>query len=177
MFFPLFLGFVILQRLAELVIAKRNAREMFLKGAVEYDSWQYKYIVIMHTCFFISLVLEKIFLNRGLNQYWWIFFSLFLAAQILRYWAIASLGTFWNTRIIILPGSSLVKKGPYRFLKHPNYAAVITELAAIPLIFSCYITAAVFTILNFFALKHRIKIEELALRTLDKNSEDRKYEH
>lgn len=162
-FFHLFILFVIAQRLVELVIAKRNEKLMLANGAVEFDWKGYKFIVLIHICFFISLVSEKTFLNRELNGFWVIFLILFILAQLLRYFSIASLGMFWNTRIIILKGSPLIKKGPYRFLKHPNYIAVITELAVIPLIFSCYITAIIFTIFNLFILRRRIKIEEQAL--------------
>ncbi|MCI0450469.1 MAG: hypothetical protein L0Y79_11935 [Chlorobi bacterium] len=166
MFFWLFIAFVILQRLAELIIAKRNEKRMLAKGAVEFDRDGYKFIVLMHTLFFLSLLSEKIYFNRGINDYWIILIILFFLAQALRYWAIISLGEFWNTRIIVLKGSELIKKGPYRFLSHPNYMAVITEIAFIPLIFSCYITAIVFSVLNLFAITRRIKIEDAALKKL-----------
>jgi methyltransferase len=159
-----FLGFVILQRLIELVIAKRNAKVSFSKDAVEIDAPGYKYIVLMHTLFLISLILEKLIIQPGLNFLWYLFLILFLIAQFLRYWSIVSLGDFWNTRILIVKGSKLVKKGPYKFFAHPNYLAVITEIAVIPLIFSCYITAIVFSILNIFILSRRVKIEDNALR-------------
>src|SRR3972149_1693182 len=163
MFFYIFLLFIVLQRLAELVYAKRNEKYLLLRGAVEYDKKGYKLIVIMHTCFFISLILEKIYFKRELSEYWIIFLIIFAAAQMLRYLAIVSLGKFWNTKIIVLSGSSLIKKGPYSFLKHPNYIAVITEIFVIPLVFSCYITCIFFSILNIFVIIRRIKIEEAAL--------------
>lgn len=166
MFFWVFISFVILQRLAELFIAKRNEIKMLQKGAVEIDRAGYKYIVLMHSLFFISVILEKNIFERQINQYRIIFLTLFILAQLLRYWSIVSLGEYWNTRIIILKGSRLIKKGPYRFLNHPNYIAVITELAVISLLFSCYITAIIFTILNIFVIKRRIKIEEESLRAL-----------
>jgi methyltransferase len=165
-FFWWLVFFVIFQRLVELFIAKRNAAILFAKGAKETDSIGYRYIVAMHVCFFISLILENNLLSRTLNKYWYIFFGLFAAAQVLRYWSIISLGHFWNTRIIVLKGSGLVSKGPYKYLSHPNYIAVVTELAAIPLIFSCYITAIVFSILNLFVLRRRIRIEKEALNDL-----------
>ncbi len=159
-----FLGFVILQRLIELIIAKRNAKVTIGKGAVEIDATGYKYIVLMHTLFFISLILEKLLLHPALNFLVYLFLILFLLAQFLRYWSIVSLGENWNTRILIIKGSKLIKKGPYKFFSHPNYIAVITEIAVIPLIFSCYITAVVFSILNILVLSRRIKIETGALR-------------
>jgi methyltransferase len=166
MFFWIFISFVILQRLIELFIAKRNEIKMLQNGAVEVDRDGYKYIVLMHSAYFISLILEKNIFERQVNQYRIIFITLFIIAQLLRYWSILSLGVYWNTRIIILKGSRLIKKGPYRFLNHPNYIAVITELAVISLLFSCYITSIIFTILNIFVLKRRIKIEEESLKAL-----------
>ena len=172
MFFYIFISFIILQRLAELIIAGRNEKSMLAKGAVEFDKDGYKFIVLMHALFFVSLTSEKNFLNRGLNDYWIVLIILFALAQMLRYWSIISLGEFWNTRIIVLKGSKMIKKGPYKFLSHPNYTAVITEIAAIPLIFSCYITAIVFSLLNLFTVRRRIAIEEAALKTLTAQNEN-----
>ncbi len=162
-FFTFFLILVIIQRLIELVIARVNEKKMRSLGAVEYDSGGYKVIVVMHICFFLSLIAEKTLLDPPVNRYLIIFLSAFILAQFLRYWAIKSLGEFWNTRIIILKGAPLIKKGPYKFLSHPNYVAVVTEIAIIPLIFSCYITAIVFSILNLLVLYRRIRIESSLL--------------
>jgi methyltransferase len=162
--FWIFLLFVILQRIVELSIAKRNERIVRAKGGIEFDKKGYKVIVAMHVAFFISLVLEKVFLERGLNSLWIFFAILFVLAQFLRYWAISSLGVYWNTRILVVPNSKLVTSGPYKYLRHPNYVAVIAEIAVIPLIFSCYITAAVFSVLNLILLRRRIRIEEEALQ-------------
>lgn len=166
MFFPLFVSFVILQRIVELFIAKKNEKKMLSLGAVEYDRPAYKYIVVMHTLFFLSLFAEYYLLFGILNHYWPLFFGLFLAAQFLRYWVISTLGVYWNTRIIILKGSTLIKKGPFLHFRHPNYAAVTTEIAVIPLMFSCFYTAIVFSIINIFVLKRRIAIEESRLEEL-----------
>lgn len=166
MLFYILTGLVILQRLVELFIAKRNEKISFAKGGKEYDKSGYIVIVIMHIFFFISIFAEKFYFERTLNKYWIIFLLLFIAAQGLRYWAIISLGSQWNTRIIIIPGSNLVKHGPYKYFKHPNYMAVITELAVLPLMFSCFFTALIFSSLNLFLLKRRIEIEETALEEL-----------
>lgn len=163
MFFWLILSFIILQRLAELFIAKRNEKRLLAKGAVEYDKGGYKFIVLMHTALFISLIIEKSFFVPDNTPVWGFAFVLFILAQLLRYWAIVSLGEYWNTKILVLKESPLITKGPYRFLNHPNYIAVVTEIAVIPLMFSCYFTAIFFSILNIFVLKRRIKIEEEAL--------------
>lgn len=151
------------QRGVELVIAKRHERKLKSIGAMEIDRIGYRFIVGMHIAFFVSLVLEKLFLNRTLNQWWIILVIIFCAAQVLRYWAIVSLGIYWNTKILVVPNHPLLKKGPYKFLLHPNYVAVVIEFVVIPLIFSCYITAVVFTILNAAVIRRRIEIETLAL--------------
>ncbi len=161
-FFIIIVSVVIVQRLAELFLARRNASKMFSLGAVEYDNKGYKYIVLMHISFFIALVLEFVLLKRSINVFSPYLFVIFLLAQFLRYWAITTLGVYWNTRIIVLKGGKPVYSGPYKFLKHPNYIAVVTELAVIPLMFSCYFAALFFSILNLIVLKRRIKIETSA---------------
>jgi methyltransferase len=154
---------VIFQRLAELIVARRNERIVRSEGAVEFDRKGYGVIVAMHVAFFVSLAGEYIFLNRHLNSYWIILISVFIAAQILRYWAITSLGNYWNTRILVIPDSGPIKKGPYKYVNHPNYIAVAIEIAVLPLIFSCYLTSVLFTVVNAVLLSRRIKIEEEAL--------------
>lgn len=151
------------QRLSELLIARRNERTLRSEGAVEYDAPGYKAIVLMHIAFFVSMIAEFFILGRSLNPYWIPLLFIFTAAQIIRYWAISSLGKYWNTRILAVPGAKPVTKGPYKYMRHPNYLAVIIEIAVIPLIFSCYVTAIVFSILNLMLLRRRITIEERAL--------------
>lgn len=166
MFFYIIVGFVVLQRLVELLIAKKNEKKSLAAGGIEYDKKGYSGIVIMHVMFFISLIAEYFYFGHTLNKFWIIFLILFVAAQFLRYWAIISLGSLWNTRIIIVPGSKLVQYGPYKYFKHPNYMAVIAELAVLPLMFSCFVTAIVFSAVNLLLLKRRIAIEENALEKL-----------
>lgn len=167
MFFYILIGFVIVQRLIELIIAKRNEKISLAKGGIEYDIKGYYGIVALHIFFFISLFAEKFYFERTLNKFWIIFLILFIAAQFLRYWSIISLGSMWNTRIIIVPGSTLVKRGPYKYFKHPNYMAVITELSVLPLMFGCFFTAIIFSAINLLLLKRRIGIEENALEKLE----------
>ena len=161
--FILFYIFLVFQRQIELFIAKRNEQIVRKEGAVEYDKEGYKYIVLLHAGFFISLLAEHLLLKTGTNSYSAFLFGIFIFTQLLRYWAISSLGRYWNTRVLVVPGLKLVSKGPYKFLRHPNYVAVIIEIAVIPLIFSCYITAIVFSLLNLITLRRRISIEEKAL--------------
>lgn len=166
-FFLVVISILAIQRVIELLIAKRNEKIVRANGAREYDEKGYKLIVLMHIAFFISLILEYILLDKTLSDFWIPLLILFLLAQFVRYWAIISLGYFWNTKILITPGTSPVTKGPYQFISHPNYLAVIVEIAVIPLLFSCYLTFIVFTILNLLVLRRRIRIEERALSTLD----------
>jgi len=167
-FFWLVMGVVLLQRMGELVLANRNARLIRSLGGYEIGSSHYKYIVLLHLFFFLCLIWEVV---RGhhvsLLPDWWIFpFSLFVLAQILRYWCIVSLGRHWNTRILILPGSKPVRRGPYRFFRHPNYLVVGIELLALPLTFQAYATAILFTLFNaWLLLKVRIPIEQQAVYT------------
>jgi methyltransferase len=161
-----FFGFIFLllaQRAFELKVARRHEKELKNRGGREVDTNGYRVIVGMHSAFFVSLTLEKVAFDRPLNPEWSILMAIFFAAQLLRYWAIHSLGIFWNTKIMIVPGHPIVRKGPYRYFRHPNYAAVITEFAVVPLIFSCYVTAVGFTIANALLLGRRIRIETSAL--------------
>lgn len=164
LFFALFLMLIILQRLLELSIAKRNGQAIKKMGGFEVGRMQYPFFILLHSLFFLSLIGEFTWRNpSALPAWWWTPFFFFLTAQGLRYWAIRSLGLFWNTRIYLLPGTSLTPKGPYRYIRHPNYLAVMIELLSIPLIFGLYRTAILFSILNFPLLLWRIKVEEKAL--------------
>lgn len=164
--FWIFLTFLLVQRVSELLLAKRNERVARVKGAVEYDEKGYKVIVLMHIFFFISLISEYLLLARTLSNFWVPLLILFIIAQILRYWAISTLGYYWNTKILVTPNTSPIRTGPYKYLNHPNYLSVILEIAVIPLIFSCYITSMIFTLLNLVLLKRRMRIEEQALSTM-----------
>ena len=164
--FYLVLAIIIIQRLSELRIARSNEIWMKSKGALEFGHKHYRLMVMMHTLFFVALLAEVIVLKRGLSPYWPALLILFLVTQGVRVWALSSLGRFWNTKIIVLPNANIVRKGPYRFIKHPNYVIVTIELIVIPLLFQAYITAGVFTLLNAAMLSIRIPAEEKALKQL-----------
>lgn len=164
--FLVFIWVLVFQRLLELVIARRNEKWMKEQGAVEFGTNHYPFIVLMHCLFFLVLLFEKIAFSRELSPIWPIWAALFVAAQLIRIWAISSLGRFWNTKIIVLPNVMVVRKGPYRFIKHPNYLVVSVELLVVPLLFGTYITACLFTLLNVVLLSIRIPAEEKALREL-----------
>lgn len=175
-FFTLTLAVVIVQRLLELWIAKRNAQHMLSQGAYEVGAEHYKWIVTVHASFFVSLILEVVWLRQGeLPSAWWLPFSLFVLAQGFRVWCIASLGRYWNTRIFVLPGAKVIKRGPYRWIRHPNYAVVICELFLLPLVFGAYATSLVFTVVNLWVLLAlRIPAEERALNEATNYSEEMK---
>jgi methyltransferase len=157
MYFILFILFVILQRLSELYIARGNEKWLRSQGAVEYGQAHYPYIVAMHTLFIISIIVEYILRpNSPIDYVFLILFALLLA---FKFWALSSLGKYWNTKIFRVPGSGPVKKGPYKIFKHPNYFIVICEIAIIPLVFHLYYTAIIFTVLNAIMLTVRIRVE------------------
>ena len=164
MLFFILISLVILQRLAEVVIAKRNEKRMLQQGAYEVGSSHYPIMVAMHVSFFISLILEVLIFDREISPLFSAFLIGFVCVQLLRIWCLASLGSFWNTKIIILPGANVVKRGPYAFIRHPNYVVVCLEIILLPLMFQAYITAIIFTLLNIAMLSVRIPTEEKALR-------------
>src|SRR5699024_611241 len=155
--------FIITQRLVEIKIANSNEKWMMAKGGVKIGEEHYKWFVLLHCLFFLSIMLEVGFQSdqaHSLNVY---LFSIFNAAQLGRVWCITTLGRFWNTKIIVLPRVALIKKGPYKYVKHPNYIIVAIELFVIPLLFGAYITTVIFPILHLLLLRIRIPSEEKAL--------------
>ena len=157
MYFILFIIFLITQRLSELYIAARNEKWLRSQGAVEYGKEHYPYIVALHTLFIISIILEYIL--GGGTTIDLIFLILFALLLLFKFWALSSLGRYWNTKIFRVPGSGPVKKGPYKLFKHPNYFIVVCEIAIIPLVFHLYYTAIIFTVLNAIMLTVRIRVE------------------
>jgi methyltransferase len=170
-FIYLLIFIVISQRLVEVIIAHQNASWIKSQGGYEVGREHYPYLVLLHTLFFASLLIEVTIHPPNFVSWIVIPFVIFLLAQVGRIWALTSLGRFWNTRIMVLPGAKVIAKGPYRFMRHPNYAIVITEILMFPLVFQAYWTAIVFTILNAFILSIRIKVEENALKEVT-NYED-----
>mgnify|MGYP001548973223 CR=1 FL=1 len=150
---------VALQRLAEVVYAERNTRALLARGAVEAGASHYPLIVLLHAGWLAAIVLA---LPKPVPIFW-IPLAAMVLAQAGRLWTLVTLGPYWTTRIITLPGAPLVRKGPYRFLRHPNYAVVAVEIAALPLVFGEIWVAAIFSILNAAALYWRIREEDAAL--------------
>jgi methyltransferase len=160
----LFLLFVIAQRLIELVIARRNLAYALSQGAKEYGKEHYPLFFVLHISWIVAMAIEGQWRGGGVVPGGWLWLLLYALAQFGRYWAITSLGKYWNTRILILPGGERQRVGPYRFVKHPNYIVVATELLCGPLIFGAWITALIATLANAaLLLLIRIPAEERAL--------------
>ena len=155
------------ERIAELVVAKRNAAWSFARGGVETGRGHYPPMVVLHTGLLAGCLIEPLVAHRTFIPALGVpMIILVLAAQGLRWWCITTLGPRWNTRVIVVPDLPLVESGPYRFLSHPNYIAVVVEGAALPLAGSAWITAIVFTVLNAWLLTVRLRCETRALATV-----------
>jgi methyltransferase len=165
--FALLVGLVALERLAELVVARRNERWSRSQGAIETGAGHYPLMVVLHTGLLAGALLEVGLGSRPfLPALGWPMLVLVIASQGLRWWCVATLGKQWNTRILVVPGATKVDGGPYRWFAHPNYVAVVIEGAALPLVHTAWLTALVFTVLNSVLLRVRITSENRALREL-----------
>jgi len=132
-------------------------------GAVEFGARHYPLMVGLHTLWLASTLVEGLQRGPQIPAWWPVPLVAFLLVQPLRYWAILSLGTNWNTRVLVVPGGKVVRSGPYRYLSHPNYVVVAVEILTFPLIFGAWITAIVFSLLNAALLLVRIRTENRAL--------------
>ncbi len=159
------LGAVAAERLVELVVSARNARWSFARGGAEHGRGHFPAMVTLHTALLVGCAAETVLADRPfLPALGWPALVAALGSQVLRWWCIAALGPRWNTRVIIVPGLPLVSSGPYRWLRHPNYVAVVVEGLALPLVHTAWVTALVFTALNAVLLGwFRIPAEERAL--------------
>ncbi|MGV9887132.1 isoprenylcysteine carboxyl methyltransferase family protein [Streptomyces sp. NPDC003395] len=152
------------ERITELVVARRNAIWTLSRAGVEHGRGHYPVMVVLHTGLLACCLAESALAHRPfLPALGWPMLALVIMAQALRWWCISTLGPYWNTRVIVVPGARLVAAGPYRFLRHPNYVAVVVEIAALPLVHCAWLTAAVFTAANALLLAVRIRCENTAL--------------
>jgi methyltransferase len=159
-----FLGLLGLERLGELALSRRNANAARAAGAVEAGRGHYPAMVAFHSLFLLSCALETTLVPRAFpGALGWVALGAAVAAQALRYWAVATLGARWNTRVLVWPGVPPVTGGPYRFLRHPNYLSVVVEMIAVPLVHGAWVTAVVFSAGNALLLRVRIRAEERAL--------------
>lgn len=153
------LSLVALQRLIELVRARSNTARLRRRGAVEIDAAAYPFYVLLHAGWLASLA---VFVPAATRPNWPLL-GVFALLQLGRIWVIVSLGGYWTTRIITLPGAPLVRTGPYRFLRHPNYLLVVAEIAVLPLAFGAVAIAATFSALNLMLIARRVRVEERVL--------------
>ncbi|KJK53517.1 membrane protein [Streptomyces sp. NRRL F-4428] len=152
------------ERLAELATARRHTAWSLARGGREYGRGHYPAMVALHTALLAGCVAEPLVAGRPfVPLLGWPALAVVVAAQGLRWWCVAALGPRWNTRVLVVPGLPLVERGPYRVLRHPNYAAVVAEGAALPLVHSAWVTALGFTVLNLVLLRVRIGCEDAAL--------------
>lgn len=163
--FVLVVAATAVERLVELVVSARNARWSFARGGVESGRGHFPAMVALHTGLLVACVVEVVVEDRPcVPVLGWTALTVVVASQALRWWCITTLGPRWNTRVIVVPGLPLVRRGPYRLLAHPNYVAVAAEGLALPLVHSAWVTAVAFTVLNaVLLLRFRIPAEERAL--------------
>jgi methyltransferase len=152
------LALVTVQRLGELWLSHRNTQRLLARGAREHGSGHYPLIVALHAAWLATL--WWLAPSRAIDGFW---LAMFVLIELARIWVLAALGSRWTTRIIILPDAPLVRRGPYRFLSHPNYAVVVAEIAVLPLVFGLWQLALAFTLLNAAVLTIRIGEENRAL--------------
>ena len=152
------LALVTLQRLGELWLSNRNTRRLLARGARESGAAHYPLIVAVHVVWLAAL--WWLAPTRPIDGFW---LAMFVLLELARIWVVASLGARWTTRIIILPGEPLVRRGPYRFVNHPNYLVVVGEIAVLPLVFGLWQVALLFSLLNAAILAVRIREESRAL--------------
>lgn len=162
------LGVVVVQRLLELPYANRNARALMARGGVEYGSRHYPLFILLHGGWLVAMALampQAPVINGGL-------LGLYVVLQGLRFWIILSLGAYWTTRIISVPDAPLVARGPYRYMRHPNYWLVAAEIAVLPLVFGEWRVALIFSLLNAGLVAWRIHVEDRALASRRAHTKD-----
>jgi methyltransferase len=165
--FTLLVALVGMERLAEMVVARRNAAWSFARGGFETGRGHWPVMVVLHIGLLVGAVVEVWVADRPfLPWLGWPMLVLVVAAQALRWWCISTLGPQWNARVIVVPGAPRVTSGPYRWMRHPNYVAVVVEGIALPLVHTAWVTALVFTVLNAGVLTMRLRAENEAVRHL-----------
>lgn len=164
--YTVLVGLVAVERLAELVVAKRNLAWALARGGRESGYGHYPFMVVLHTGLLAGCLAEVWLADRAFSAaLGWPMLALVIASQALRWWCIRVLGHQWNTRVVVVPGLPRVTAGPYRLFPHPNYVAVVVEGVALPLVHGGWVTAVVFTVLNAGLLTVRIRAENHALRS------------
>lgn len=152
-------AYVVIQRLAELAYANANTRRLLAEGGREYGARHYPLFIVLHGGWLISIALFA----RPTEIPNMLLLNVFVASQTFRFWTLASIGRWWTTRIISAPHFPKVRRGPYRFMKHPNYALVVVEIALLPLLLGSISAAICYSVLNAALLVWRLKIESAVL--------------
>ena len=164
MAYYLFILVIGAERLVELAVARRNATWSIAHGGKEFDRGHYPVMVGMHGLLLVACIVEVWALHRPFIPWLgWPMVAVVVLRTVVRWWCMAVRGKRWNTRLIVIPGAPLVRRGPYRWSHHPNYTAVTAEVAALPLVHSAWLTAIVFSIANALVLNVRIRAENAAL--------------
>jgi methyltransferase len=159
-----FLGLFGVERVAELLLSRRNARIALSRAGVESGARHFPWMAAVHALFLPACAAEVLLLHRPFpGALGWACGAAALGAQVLRWWAIAALGWRWNVRVIVVPSEPPVRRGPYRFLRHPNYVAVAVEMLCVPLAHGAFLCALIFSVLDALLLRVRIRVEEEAL--------------
>ena len=153
------LSLVAAQRLVELALAASNTRRLLARGAREVGRAHYPLFVLLHSSWLVAIAVTTP-IDR---QPYWPLIGVFIVLQLLRVWVVATLGPYWTTRIITLDDAPIVRRGPFRFVRHPNYCVVVAEIAVLPMAFGDWPVALTWTVLNALLLRHRIRIEMGAL--------------
>jgi len=165
--YALLILLVAAERLAELVVSRRNAAWSMQRGGREYGAGHYPPMVVLHSGLLLGALVEVAVADRPFDSaLGWPMLAVVIASQALRWWCITTLGSRWNTRVIVVPGLALVTGGPYRLVRHPNYVAVVAEGIALPLVHTAWVTAVIFTVLNAALLRIRIRTEDAALASV-----------
>lgn len=167
--FTILIALVAVERVVELVVSKRNLRWSAEHGGVEFGRSHYPYMVALHVFLLVGALVEVwVWQKPMVPVLAWTMLALVVASQALRWWCITTLGKRWNTLVVIIPGMPRVTSGPYRWLSHPNYVAVVIEGIALPMVGFAWVTAVIFTLLNIPLLATRLRVENVALGTLPK---------
>jgi methyltransferase len=163
--YSLLIAAVAVERIAELIVSQRNLSWSRARGGVEFGARHYPAMVALHSALLVGCLVEATY-RPFLPVLGWPMLAVVVAAQVLRWWCIATLGHQWNTRVVVIPDAARVTGGPYRFFSHPNYVAVVVEGVALPLVHTAWVTAVAFTALNALVLRTRIGVENAALERL-----------
>ena len=152
----------ILQRIGEFLASRKNQRRLRAAGAVEYGAAHYPVLALFYLLWLTGMVFEAVWIPRTISPFWLALLAIWLFAEIVRFMTIRALGSRWTTRVLVLPNEEPVTTGPFRYLRHPTYFVTAIEIAVLPLMFGCYITAVTFSIVGSVMMFVRIRSENLA---------------